>query len=281
MEAALALDKDFFIVGSAPARKVCARYGFEELEPLQIGVLDFGLAGRMNPVSLLARVVRKLVNRAGGTLDITRLDKAATKTFEGLVGWLSRPWQYVQALKKAGDWPDDLRIATVEQVHNRDDHALDQGVTRLYRDARVVNWMLAKPWVVLPTESASEDLDYYFTDTRPGFGYSAIEIYRDEDYLGYMVFQSSMIGERRRLRVHDVTVDDNTLALRAALKLGQLVNAQVIDMNAAYAEAVKDMPIYSQRERIMQVHPRSPDSPLGRAWRAIEQDMADGDMAFT
>jgi predicted N-acetyltransferase YhbS len=46
MEEALALDVDLAIVGSKPARRVSAKYGFHEVRPLDYVQIDFGVAGR-------------------------------------------------------------------------------------------------------------------------------------------------------------------------------------------------------------------------------------------
>jgi hypothetical protein len=36
-----------------------------------------------------------------------------------------------------------------------------------------------------------------------------------------------------------------------------------------------------RKQRTLQVHPRTEDSPLGRAWSQLRQSYVDGDMAFT
>jgi GNAT superfamily N-acetyltransferase len=280
MAAALALQLDFIIVGSAPARRVCAKFGFESLPPLDIAVLDFGLTGRYNPISLLARAARKVVNLAGGALDISRIDRAAARFFERWFGAPLRALLLALAVQPAGGWPSGLRMQRVERV--REDAAqLNPDSTCLYRDARVVNWMLAHPWVLPPGASASEGLDYYFTDTRAGFEYLAYEVHQGEDYLGYMIAQISLLGGVRVLRILDVTVPPATTVLQAALRLAGEHRAQRIEMNAAYAQPLQDMIIYQGHQRIYQVHPAHADSPLARAWRGLRLDFADGDMAFT
>jgi len=281
MQAALDLEHDYMIVGSAPARHVCAKFGFDELPPLHIAVLDFGLTGRYNPVALGARALRKVVNILGGKLDISAVEKASARWFERWLGYPLRAWARHRAMRQAGGWPDGLRLDAVEQVREASDTSLDPAETRLYRDARVVNWMLKQPWVRLPGESSSEHLDYYFTDTRPGFGYDAYEVYRDAEYLGYLVVQRSILGGRRVLRVLDVALADETLALPSVLRLAVQDDIEKVEMNAAYAQALQGMRIYQRHRRIYQVHPRSADSPLARAWRDLQLDFADGDMAFT
>jgi hypothetical protein len=135
--------------------------------------------------------------------------------------------------------------------------------------------------VLPPGASASEGLDYYFTDTRAGFEYLAYEVHQGEDYLGYMIAQISLLGGVRVLRILDVTVPPATTVLQAALRLAGEHRAQRIEMNAAYAQPLQDMIIYQGHQRIYQVHPAHADSPLARAWRGLRLDFADGDMAFT
>jgi hypothetical protein len=52
MQAALDLGQDYMIVGSAPARHICRKFGFHELPEYSYAVVDFGLAGRYNPASV-------------------------------------------------------------------------------------------------------------------------------------------------------------------------------------------------------------------------------------
>ena len=51
MQAALDLDKDFMIVGSKPARRVCRKFGFFDFEPLEYAVVDFRIAGSLQSFS--------------------------------------------------------------------------------------------------------------------------------------------------------------------------------------------------------------------------------------
>jgi hypothetical protein len=148
--------------------------------------------------------------------------------------------------------------------------------------------MLAHPWVLPSGRSESERLDYEFTDARPGFEITGWRIanLRGEQF-GYVCFQHSVIRGRRMLKVLDFHfAPDAPADLLAAVVLeqGRGLAADVIEGPAQLAAPFGGGlagALVRHRQRTLQVHPRSADSPLGRAWPHIEQTYCDGDMAFT
>ncbi len=61
MKEALSMGKDYLIVGSSSARKVCQRFGFLEKEPLEYCYLDVSGMERLNPATWVFRLSRKLL----------------------------------------------------------------------------------------------------------------------------------------------------------------------------------------------------------------------------
>jgi GNAT superfamily N-acetyltransferase len=286
MEEALALDVDLTIVGSKPARRVSAKYGFHEVKPLDYVQLDFGVAGRYNPLSLLLRALRKLASVAKVSLPIETLDAAVDRFFETIFGPFLRPyflWSVATRLASEIGRPGMFALAQVPAANSK---SLDK--TRFTRDERVINWMLSAPWVV-PSPSQSANSKYEFTDWRPAFEISAWQLKSDQGApLGYAVFQFSRIRGRGVLKVLDHYFEDGKhgrLLLAMAIRLGRQREAQVIEGPAVLAEPLGSgflaCLLVRRKQRTLQVHPRSADSPLGKAWPQLEQTYVDGDMAFT
>ena len=289
IEAALALDVDLAIVGSKPARRVSAKYGFHELKALEYVQLDFGVAGRYNPLSLLLRLLRKLASVVRLRLPIESLDRAFEKFFEAIFGWLVRPILLSSALVRTESQLQGIRFEEVMRVQPPKFEEPDKTQTGFYRDHRVVNWMLEYPWVLSTGESESEHLNYGFTDARDGFKISAWQLFStDGKVLGYVCFHSSRLRRRTIVKVLDAVFSDGSNAgrlLAIALRFARQKGAALIEGPAALAEPVNgsslERMLVIYRHRTCQVHPRSADSPMAQAWPSIEQTYCDGDMAFT
>src|SRR5690606_30585475 len=136
MQAAIDLDVDLAIVGSAPARRVSAKFGFQEVAPLAYIRLDFEVAGRYNPLGLLLRGLRKLASLVGLKLTIEPVQALFHRIFETLFGWLLRPLFLVLAQAAVG--PSAAAALPAPQAFAV---PAPQG-TRFYRDAAVLNWTL-------------------------------------------------------------------------------------------------------------------------------------------
>ena len=287
MEAAIALDVDLAIVGSQPARRVSTKYGFHDVEPLQYVWLDLGLAGRYNPISLLLRLLRKVLSLFKLRLNIDRIDRAVDHFFDFLFAPLLRPWLVSQLAAKTGGAADTLRVERVRQVQPVGPEKPEG--TRFYRGVEVVNWMLSHPWVLPPGLSESERLDYGFTDTRPGFEVSGWQVFSGAGRnLGFICFQSSRIRGSQVVKVLDSQFAPEapvTLLLALAVQQASRLHADVIEGPAQLAAplggSLLARLLVQRRQRICQVHPRAKDSPLGRAWPELQQTYVDGDMAFT
>lgn len=274
MQAALDLDVDLAIVGSAPARRVSAKFGFQEVAPLDYVRINFDLLGRYNPVNLVLRALRKLAALAGLHLHIEPLMGVVHQVFEFLAGWLLRPFFYLLAaiglrhipLYKSFEPPLDFVTPP-------------PAGTGFYRDASVLNWMLEHRWVV-PWPSESAWLEYEFTDWRPGFTIFGVGNAQD-----YVLLQFSRIRGRGVLKVLDTTLPPARLLAAvwwAAVRRG----ARIIEGPAALAKQLNPLArlLFVQRlQRTLQLHPRSVHSPLARAIASGEftQHYTDGDMVFT
>ncbi len=287
MANALELPQDYAIVGSAPARHVSAKFGLQEVARLDYARIDFRLLGRYNPVGLFLRVLRKLFHLFGFKLKIEGWQKAFERLFEALFGWLVKPLLRAWALAPYRRDLDGMHIESVEQVTPPAPEAPDPRRTYFYRDSRVVNWMLAHPWLVPSGSSPTEAMDYGFTDARPFFEQIAWQLSDSAGAnLGYIVFQFSPIDGVRMLKLLDHhlvgVAEGRQLAL--ALKLAHELRADVIEGAMALA-ALRERGglgrlLVELRQRICQVYAHAADSPMARAKDSLEQSYVDGDTAF-
>lgn len=273
MQAAIDLDVDLAIVGSAPARRVSAKFGFQEAPPLDYVRLDFEVAGRYNPLSLLLRGLRKLASLVGLKLLIEPLQAVFHRIFEALFGWLLRPLLFALA-SAAADRGTEARLESAQglAVPAPED-------TSFYRDAAVLSWTLQHPWV-MPAPSDSAVLDYEFTDWRPGF-----EIFAVGDGQHYALFQFSRIHGRGVLKALDATLPPSRW-LAAALRAARARGAHVMEGPAELAAALNPLArrlLVLRLQRTLQLHPRSAGSPLAQALASggFVQHYTDGDMVFT
>jgi GNAT superfamily N-acetyltransferase len=275
MEEAIALDVDLAIVGSKPARRVSAKYGFSEVKPLDYVQLDFGLAGRYNPLSLLLRGLRKLASLVGLRLPVERVAGFFERLFETLLGRLVRPvafWLVRRTLPGTGAQHGAPLAAATNFV------VAPPSETGFYRDAAVLSWMIAHPWVLPNRRSSSSDLAYEFTDWRPGF-----EIFGYGNAQDYALFQFSRIRGQGVLKVLDHTLAPAALlalALRVAGERGAGLVEGPAELAAALSGVWRSL-LLRRKQRTLQVHPRSAGSPLAAAWPQLVQHYTDGDMAFT
>ncbi len=317
MEEALALDVDLAIVGSKPARRVSAKYGFVEAKPLEYVEINFGIARQYNPISLVIRLVQRLFRKLGVAIDLSFFDRAAGAFFQSLL-W---PLIKVLAVPAFNEFIDyaDLGVDKVNRVtevfdenveeylrkfffHNPTQELIEgirkgeearRNETRFYRDSKVVNWMLGNPWVVERKNSQSKDLNYGFTDWRPSFKQIALRVsvvtlwtpeYVVEAEQGYATFQLSKIRGRRTLKALDYRVFDNfPTQFSLAVGLCRQLNAEVIE---GPVELANHLPAWTKwlvrrKQRTLQLHPRAANSPLAAALPALRQTYVDGDTAFT
>ena len=290
MQAALDLKQDFVIVGSGPARRVCQRFGFLEREPYIYYQLDLTAMVRLNPATWLTRLARKLLRpfhvRIAVDNRLTLLtDRLLSPITRRLFTWLS--W------RMAGSVLDQYHIREVEQVQPETPEQLaNQPAVCFSRGYEVVNWMLRFPWVLEPGGSPSEHMDYYFSDVRPYFHYSAVEIYAaqntGETYQGYVIFLVSTIRDRMELKILDVSLKGREVwqvVLPLAIRMARKFKVDRIDLpvkaSGDFQQTGLGRLLLQKRQRIYQSHPKSPESPLALAWKDIAFQYSDGDMSFS
>ena len=288
MQEALTLNKDYLIVGSVHARRVCQKYGFWEREPLTYYWLDTTGLGRLNPLTWVLRLFRK-------ALHILRIDKtveianSATKFIDRLFAPLTKKIFYALLMKAQNGVLEEFRFREVSQIHADPSPPARRPEVELHRGVEAVNWMLSHPWVVETGQSATEKMDYYFSDTRPLYRLMALEVYTPEDeYKGFVVFSVSQKGRGFALKTLDfrfTNPSDQRCVLALAIKFGRQYQAGTIEIPQEAASYLQDSILgkllLDEKKRIYQCMPKSDDSPLAQSWQEMTLHLYDGDMAFS
>lgn len=288
MKEALSMGKDYLIVGSSSARKVCQRFGFLEREPLEYCYLDVSGMERLNPATWVFRLLRKVLKPLKVKVNI---DNRITRGFSQLLSPLTLRLFLVWLDLAHRNILKDVNVEEVNQVQPETPEQLAAlGPVVLIRGAEIVNWMLKYPWVLETGRSGTEKMDYFFTDVRDHYRNIAIELSAGShrDYRGYVVLSVSTYRKRMALKVQDTSFKDPTderYVLPLAIRYAREVNAEVIDISKRQAETIQSRflsrVLLHWKKRIYQCYPASADSPLALAWDQIEFHYCDGDMAFS
>ncbi len=289
MAEALSLKQDYLIVGSVHARRVCRKNDFWERAPLRYYWLDATGMGHLNPLVWLRRVLRKVVHR----LHLKREVPLKTKWTKRVDGWFA-PWMKKMVYGLVSG-PRDSLLAGIhyEEVTRLRALPTTPGLrpqVELYRGVDAINWMLQYPWIVDEGQSVTEEMQYYFTDTRPLYRVFGVEISSPQgEYLGFVAFSISRKSKDSViLKMMDYQFsrpEDQRYALALAIQYGRQYAADTIELPHEMAQYVRPhwlgKLLLHQKERIYQCMPKAEDSPLAHAWEDLAFKLVDGDMAFS
>ncbi len=288
MAEALCLDQDYLIVGSVHARKVCRKYGFWERPPLIYYWLDSTGMGNLNPLIWLRRAYRKVLH----LLPIDKTIKIETDLTKRIDGLFQKPLKRLFYNLLIGPQRKVLagaQVRDVERISKEPTTPALRPNVELYRGIDAVNWMIEYPWVIETGQSVTEEMDYFFSDTRPMYRFLTHEIYSlDDEYLGFVVYSISQKGDMVVLRTLDYCFtikSDQRYLLALAIEHGKQYQADTIELPQ---EAVNKLNrsilgkiLLNRKERIYQCMPKKEPSPLAQAWEHIALRLVDGDMSFS
>ena len=288
MQEALGLKHDYMIVGSSPARRVCRKFGFKEFPPLVYFELDLTGMSRLNPFVWMFRLIRKMLH----PLKIQiKINNHLTETFARMAGFVTKRMFYQLLEHSQPEKWTQISFKEVNQVREEvTEQKLNLPAESLYRGPKIVNWMLKYPWVVLPGQSETEHLDYYFSDARDLFKQIALEIFspNGEEYKGYLVFSISTIRGKTVLKILDINLVDRDhlgSVLFLALKAAERYRVDTIELPEKVGALIKDgrlgKLLLRKKYRVTQCSPRDDYSPLAQVWQTMELNYCDGDMAFS
>lgn len=289
MREALRLQKDFLIVGSVHARRVCRKFGFWDRTPLDYYWIDPSGMAALNPLTWFLRLVRKVAHLLKVDREI-RTTNRATQAFDRVFSPLTRKLFYpLLSTNLSGI----LKETTFQQVVKLRSDLPERAIrppVELHRGVEAVNWMLAYPWVVKAGSSPTEDKDYYFSDARPRHDFFAVELLdkKTKAYTGFVVFSISQKKNGVVIKTLDYSIQDpqqyqQILAL--AVHLGKQNDAVTIEVPAEVAQTLTGSRLgrmlLLKKTRIYQCYPSSESSPLANNWEDIALHLYDGDMAFS
>ncbi len=288
MAEALSLKQDYLIVGSVHARRVCRKYGFWERSPLAYYWLDTTGMGHLNPLVWIRRGYRKLIH----LLRIDQEVKLKTPLIDWIDSWVGPFLKRLFYALIAGPQSKvlaDIRFEEVDQLQREPATPLNRPQVELHRGVDAVNWMLKNPWVVETGQSITEDMDYFFSDTRPLYRFVALELFSsDDEYKGFVVYSISQKGSKMVLRTLDYCFtqpSDQRYVLALAIQYGRQYLADIIEIPAQAAADLRPSLIAKlllhRKERIYQCMPKDDESPLAQAWEDIALKLVDGDMSFS
>jgi len=267
---------------------VCRKAGFLEREPLLYYWLDSSGMGRLNPFIALRRVYRKVLH----LLPVEREVKIVTPMSKRFDSWMA-PWTrrvFFALLNRSQKTVlAEVNVREVDQLQG-DLPCLDpRPQAELHRGVEAVNWLLSYPWVVKSGQSISENMDYFFSDTRAMFRFVALEVYTPSDeYKGFVVFSVSRKGKAIAIKTLDFAfsnASDYRYVLALALKIGRQYQADTIEMPQEIAvlmhPSLFGRLLLHEKQRIYQSMPKDGNSPLAQAWPDLVFHLYDGDMSFS
>lgn len=288
MKEALTLGKDFLIVGSVHARRVCKKYGFWERPPLTYYWIDPSGMGSLNPLIWVLRLTRKFTHllKIDQTVKVTN---KATRWLDRVLSPLTKRLFYPLMSRAMDGWLREIKIREVDQIRPDLPAPKIRPHTELYRGIEAVNWMLKYPWIVAHGESRTEGMDYYFSDTRPLYRLIALEISDSGGGdLGFVVFSISKKPSGIALKTLDFRFYDPAkypVILALAVRYARQYQADTIEVPVEVASGLGSTLLAKlllvKKTRIYQCYPKADDSPLAKAWQEIELHLYDGDMAFS
>jgi len=288
MEEALTLNKDFLIVGSIHARRVCQKNGFLERDPLTYYWIDVSGMGQINPLIGILRLYRKINHILKNNKHIS-ISNSTTKWIDKQLSPWTKRFFYPLLSRKLTKFFDKFKYTEVHKIRSGQERMHYSPDVELYRGIEAVNWMLEFPWVVETGQSRTEHLDYFFSDTRPLHRFIAFEITDNFDaYQGFVVFSISQKEGSFVLKTLDFQFKDSNQhpwILALAVHYGKKFKVDTIEIPweaASYLQtSLLGKTLLQEKTRIYQCHPKSNDSPLAGAWHDINLHLFDGDMAFS
>lgn len=286
----LTLGLDCIHTGAIGARGLSRKFDTVAAGPLVYASIDFGVAGRLNPVTVMLRLARRIAHIFGRKLDIHEVSNKVEAVFERLFAWLLKPWLYGWARRVVRVDLGEVRFEQVDAVREPEaPPKLDEERVAIYRGVEAVNWMLRYPWVMEKGHSETEHLDYYFVDTSERYAFFPLEVFDAErgEYQGYVVLSLIGVKGRLNLRVLDIDLPERyqQYILPLALDYGRKHGADFIHIAKELAKPLEDTLVgrllLETKERWYIVHFHAEDSLLRRYWKTMELQYCDGDNAFT
>lgn len=289
MREALTLKKDYLIVGSVHARRVCKKFGFWEREPLRYYWIDMSAMGRLNPITWILRMLRKITHIFNINKDIA-ITNSLTRLVDASFSPITKQLFFFLLSRKFAGILREFDYQEVSRIRHDLPPQNERPEVELNRGIEAVNWMLSYPWIMESGGSRTEQMDYQFSDTRPLYRLIALEIYspNTQDFQGFVVFSVSRKRSGVAMKTLDFHFRDPSqyqFILALAIQYGKQYQADTIEIPeevvSSFKVSVLGRLLLQEKKRIYQCHPKADDSPLANAWEELTRHLYDGDMAFS
>ncbi|MCK5344391.1 MAG: GNAT family N-acetyltransferase, partial [Candidatus Heimdallarchaeota archaeon] len=286
LKEAFALGEDFFLAGSKYARAAVLKAGMTPIGVWHYANIDINRPLEFNPITFFLRLVRKLSTVFGNELKIEKPKKRVDDFFKRIFGSMNRKIVVKKLIRMNKKIIDQLEIKNVNNVRlsDRNPDELIPEVT-FFRSPELINWTLDNPWPLSPGESATEKMEYYFTDTLKDFSHKAYEIYFQKEYLGDIVISSFFKTGRKFAKVTDVLIADHECFFPALVMILQKEEFDVVELNLhsikEFSESRMGKILINKKEKEYHYFVTNEHSPLKKFAEDIVFDVSDGDMGNT
>lgn len=156
-----------------------------------------------------------------------RLIKIITQKIDRTLSQLM--YHFVRPFRE--NWKEKYTFRPVSQIDELESNEPLDSRPRLYRDAKIINWMIRYPWI---TEDSNVEVNYFFSYNRDEFKFLPFELYENKtgERKGYVVLSVSTQNNFSTLKILDYAVVNKEFlkyifdkALHEALKRQALLNA--------------------------------------------------------
>ncbi|MEZ5411434.1 MAG: GNAT family N-acetyltransferase [Acidimicrobiales bacterium] len=275
---ALSLGRSLAVAG--PAEEAAALYAAVGFKAKELPYFRLDVTRERNWLGLPLRTVRKGLQKAERPVPAV-LDRTITGCARGTAFGLNRALAGA-ARRRFGPWQ-------VRPLDGVPDAAAPPGDRPGFvRDAAVLDWMLASPWVT--TDRARSDPRYYFDDFRQVSIRQVVELRPPSPGAapGWAVVSFDITPERRKLQLLDAHVPGDpearaealtVAALRLAVEHGATQIVLPADCGPALARLGRLGSLFAASTRV-DYHRPAAGSPEATVLAAIQPSYLDGDSPY-
>lgn len=272
---AFGLGYDFVVSSmSAQSDRAFRKAGMREFGTLSYYALDLR---RLNPASLVFRLFRSLMRRAG--FELRFLTRAARACDKLLLPPLSSCFYaaLAPALKKQTTL---IRWFSQQPAIETNIARADSGQACAFiRNNKTLSWMLAFPWTVAKKNAAADDASYFFTAMTESSDFELMS----SKASGFMLLSCSLSAGHRVVRLLDSSASSDAAAAML-LRHARARRAWGLECSRDIGLSLRRILLMrlclKARQRHYLFYPAGPDSPLSRASNCIRLDYCDGENPF-
>jgi GNAT superfamily N-acetyltransferase len=280
MEAAIDLGYDLILSGFTPSAEKFYRKNPQWFKPAD-GTNYINIRFHwLFPLLILRLVRRRIFSSSSGLFY--RLIKNSTQKIDTALSHLI--YYFVRPLRE--NWTEELTFRPASQITELQINEPPDSKAHLFRDARIINWMLRYPWI---KEDSKAEPNYFFSSNREEFKFFSFELYenRTGEKKGYVVLSVSTQNSFSRLKILDSAVVDKKylkcifdFALREALKRQAVLNASDIFWTYSQKNVLLKSLTQNLKRGNFLVFSTKRESVFTNSQHDLRIDFCDGDIPF-